>query len=116
MKAKIVTTAIGCFGVSEDDKIIIYVKFPKNVEKIVKLLEESKSKKIKEYSSMLCKGVTKMSILLASEGFGGFTSKLNIASAEGSVSDGNIVLSSFTNVSSVNGLLGQDWRNISRAI
>lgn len=48
MKAKIVTTAIGCFGVSEDDKIIIYVKFPKNVEKIVKLLEESKSKKIKE--------------------------------------------------------------------
>lgn len=48
MKAKIVTTIIGCFGVSEDKKIVSYVKFPKEMKKIVNLLKDSKSKMIKE--------------------------------------------------------------------
>jgi nucleolar protein 56 len=48
MKATIVTTIIGCFGVSEDKKIINYVEFPKDVEKIVELLEQSKTKTIKQ--------------------------------------------------------------------
>jgi nucleolar protein 56 len=48
MKAKIVTTIIGCFGVSEKDKIVSYVEFPKDADKIVDLLNESKTKMIKQ--------------------------------------------------------------------
>lgn len=58
MKALIVTTAIGCFGVTEDNKIVSYVKFPKDPEKIVELLERSKSEMIdqeKEVESALKK-------------------------------------------------------------
>ena len=42
MKAFIVTTNIGSFGVDEKDEILVYVKFPKDPEKIVNLLEKSK--------------------------------------------------------------------------
>lgn len=48
MKAKIVTTIIGCFGVSEDDKVVSYVKFPKDTKEVIKLLKDSESKTIKQ--------------------------------------------------------------------
>ena len=48
MKASIVTTIIGCFGVSEDGNIIAYVKFPKDPEKIVEKIRSSKKGTIPE--------------------------------------------------------------------
>ncbi len=47
MKAKIVTTFIGCFGV-DDDKVLTYVKFPKDPEKIARKIRESEENKIPE--------------------------------------------------------------------
>jgi len=47
-KAVIVTTFIGCFGVAEGNKIVAYVDFPKDPEKIAELLEKSKSEKIEQ--------------------------------------------------------------------
>ncbi len=48
MKALLVTTVIGCFGVTEDNEILSYIKFPKDPEKIVELLEKSKSQNIEQ--------------------------------------------------------------------
>jgi len=64
MKASIVTTVIGCFGVGENDEIITYVALPKDPETIVQLLERSKKEKIgqeKEVEAELKKkGFTKI--------------------------------------------------------
>lgn len=48
MRASIVTTFIGCFGVSEDNKIIVYVKFPRDSEKIAEKIQASERRKITE--------------------------------------------------------------------
>jgi len=48
MKASIVTTFIGCFGISEDGKIVAYVEFPKDPQKIAEKITASKSEKIEE--------------------------------------------------------------------
>ena len=48
MKASIVTTIIGCFGISGDGKIIAYVKFPKDPEKIVEKIRASETDTIPE--------------------------------------------------------------------
>lgn len=42
MKAFILTTTIGSFGLDEKDEILVYVKFPKDPDKIANLLEQSK--------------------------------------------------------------------------
>ena len=41
MRAYIVTTFIGCFGVSEENKIIVFKQFPKNPEEIAEKLKLS---------------------------------------------------------------------------
>jgi len=48
MRASIVTTFIGCFGVSEDNKIVAYVKFTKDPETISEKLQASEKQKIPE--------------------------------------------------------------------
>lgn len=48
MKASIVTTLIGCFGVSEDNKIIAYVKFSKDPNIIAEKINASEKEKIPE--------------------------------------------------------------------
>jgi len=48
MKASIVTTVIGCFGVDEGNKIIAYVKFQKDPQIIAEKIQASKTEKIPE--------------------------------------------------------------------
>lgn len=48
MRASIVTTIIGCFGVSEDNKIIVYIKFSKDPSVIAEKLSASEKGKIPE--------------------------------------------------------------------
>jgi len=48
MRASIVTTLIGCFGVSEGNKIVVYVKFPKKPEIIAEKIRASEQEKIPE--------------------------------------------------------------------
>ena len=48
MKAFIVTTFIGVFGVSEKNKILTFEPFPKDPEKIAKKLQLSKLEIIDE--------------------------------------------------------------------
>ncbi len=48
MKASIVTTVIGCFGVSEDNNIIAYIKFQKDPQIIAEKIQASETEKIPE--------------------------------------------------------------------
>ena len=48
MKAYIVTTIIGVFGVSEDNKIIFYIPFKKDAQEVARKLKEAEIKIIEE--------------------------------------------------------------------
>jgi len=48
MKAFIVTTFIGCFGIDENNKILEYVEFPNDPQKIAEKFNQSKISKIEE--------------------------------------------------------------------
>jgi nucleolar protein 56 len=72
MKAYIVTTFIGCFGLDEENRIISFVFFPKDINKIAEKLVASETeiieeeKKVKE--ELLKKGFTEFIFSIKKEG------------------------------------------------
>lgn len=53
MKAFIITTILGCFGASEEKKIVEFIPFPKNPLKIAERLKDAKEKIIPEEKELV---------------------------------------------------------------
>ena len=53
MRAYIITTFIGCFGVDEDNRVISYRQFPKDMEKIAEKLKLAEIELIEEEKQLI---------------------------------------------------------------